>query len=244
MPTTGIIVLVCTWRDRIDVVWYSEGEARRNPWTVRRPCVLFSLPEKIRGVFSRRHDETNKPATLYGTEVRDHGNVVDRKLFAFNLLLLVIQLRSTIPPQRRKGLAASRKGQGGRGWVSSRGVYQGSTQKCCNFPQEDFARLRRPKTGQVGAPLTWTVSFASFAILALSGSDFFMMREMFAIGRKRSCSLNSSVSPIASSAMFSIFRASTSSFAADPRGFKLLVTGPTLRERQSPHLQGNAGAVR
>lgn len=36
---------------------------------------------------------------------------------------------------------------------------------------------------------SWMASFASFAILALFGSAFFMMRLMFAIGRKRSCSL-------------------------------------------------------
>ena len=35
---------------------------------------------------------------------------------------------------------------------------------------------------------SWTVSLASLAILALGGSAFFMMREMLAMGRKRSCS--------------------------------------------------------
>jgi hypothetical protein len=39
---------------------------------------------------------------------------------------------------------------------------------------------------------TWTASFASLAILALPGSVRFMMREMLAIGRKRSCSLQAS----------------------------------------------------
>ena len=36
---------------------------------------------------------------------------------------------------------------------------------------------------------SWTVSFASFAILAFAGRFRFIMRLMFAMGRKRSCSL-------------------------------------------------------
>ena len=44
-----------------------------------------------------------------------------------------------------------------------------------------------------------TVSFASLAILALAGSDFFMMREMLAIGRYRSCSRISSPPLLSSS---------------------------------------------
>lgn len=39
-----------------------------------------------------------------------------------------------------------------------------------------------------------THSFASFAILALSGSARFIIRATFAIGRNRSCSLKSSTS--------------------------------------------------
>ena len=39
------------------------------------------------------------------------------------------------------------------------------------------------------------VSLASFAILALPGSAFFMMRLMLAIGRKRSCSLHTHTRP-------------------------------------------------
>jgi len=35
---------------------------------------------------------------------------------------------------------------------------------------------------------SWTVSFASFAILALAGSVLFIILLMFAIGRYRSCS--------------------------------------------------------
>ena len=37
---------------------------------------------------------------------------------------------------------------------------------------------------------SWTVSLASFDIFAFAGSDFFMIRLTFAIGRKRSCSLD------------------------------------------------------
>lgn len=72
-----------------------------------------------------------------------------------------------------------------------------------------FPRERESPTAGGGAEVgtgnkithTCTVSLASLAILALSGSDFFMMREMLAMGRNRSCSLNSSVSTMASSAI-------------------------------------------
>jgi hypothetical protein len=42
---------------------------------------------------------------------------------------------------------------------------------------------------------SWTVSLASFAILALGGSAFFIIRLMLAIGRNRSCSLTARSSP-------------------------------------------------